>query len=413
MVASMRHPSPMLKVTLLAMVLTGAVIVAMAQLPVPPAAGRAASRGEGMPTPYTALHSPQVHPDRTVTLRFRAPSASQVDVVGEILQGKSSLPMTKGEDGVWTATLGPLPPEIWIYNFRVQGVEVPDPSNPAIKPVPPGFAMSSFVEVPGDTPAFYDSRPVPHGEVRMVLYESKTMGVTRWVWIYTPPNYDRSSAKYPVLYLLHGNGEAQNGWIMNGRANIILDNLIADKKAQPMIVVMPQGHALQGANVGPLVRLAGETDMFSKRFPQDLLQDVMPMVERKYRVHADADDRAIAGLSMGGGQALSIGLARTDLFHYVLGFSGAVGGPFMNAEAEFSEALLKPEILNSSLRLLWVSCGKQDFLYQANRQFVDLLKGKGVKVLFRETEGSHVWSVWRNYLNVTAPMLFTDLSGKK
>jgi enterochelin esterase-like enzyme len=413
MVASMRHPSPMLKVKLLAMVLTGAVIVAMAQLPVPPAAGRPASRGEGMPTPYTALHSPEVHPDRTVTVRFRAPSASQVDVVGEILQGKSSLPMTKGEDGVWTATLGPLPPEIWIYNFRVQGVEVPDPSNPAIKPVPPGFAMSSFVEVPGDTPAFYDSRPVPHGEVRMVLYESKTMGVTRWVWIYTPPNYDRSSAKYPVLYLLHGNGEAQNGWIMNGRANIILDNLIADKKAQPMIVVMPQGHALQGANVGPLVRLAGETDMFSKRFPQDLLQDVMPMVERKYRVHADADDRAIAGLSMGGGQALSIGLARTDLFHYVLGFSGAVGGPFMNAEAEFSKALLKPEILNSRLRLLWVSCGKQDFLYQANRQFVDLLRGKGVKVLFRETEGSHVWSVWRNYLNVTAPMLFTDLSGKK
>jgi enterochelin esterase family protein len=180
-----------------------------------------------------------------------------------------------------------------------------------------------------------------------------------------------------------------------------------------MIVVMPQGHALQGANVGPLVRLAGETDMFSKRFPQDLLQDVIPLVERDYRVHADADRRAIAGLSMGGGQALSIGLARTDLFHYVLGFSGAVGGPFMNAEAEFSEALSKPEILNSRLRLLWVSCGKQDFLYQANRQFVDMLKGKGVKVLFRETEGSHVWSVWRNYLNETAPMLFTDLRGKK
>jgi enterochelin esterase-like enzyme len=413
MVANIRHQSLILGITLFAIVMTCAGIAAMAQLQVPPDAGRAAGRGGGMPTPYTALHSPEVHPDRTVTLRFRAPSATQVEVVGEILQGKGSLPMTKGEDGVWTATLGPLPPEIWIYNFRVQGVEVPDPSNPAIKPVPPGFTMSSFVEVPGDTPAFYDSRPVPHGEIRMVLYESKTMGVTRWVWIYTPPNYDRSSAKYPVLYLLHGNGEAQNGWVMNGRANIILDNLIADKKAQPMIVVMPQGHALQGANVGPLVRLAGETDMFSKRFPQDLLQDVIPLVERNYRVHADADHRAIAGLSMGGGQALSIGLARTDLFHYILSFSGAIGGPFMNAEAEFSEALSKPEILNSRLRLLWVSCGKQDFLYQANRHFVDMLKGKGVKVLFRETEGSHVWSVWRNYLNETAPMLFRDLRGKQ
>jgi len=403
----------MLKTTLIASVLTVAVAVAVAQSPAPSQGGRGAGPGGGMPTPYTALLSPEVHEDRTVTLRFRAPNATQVEVAGEIMQGKAPIAMTKGEDGVWTATLGPLPPEIWVYNFRVQGVDVADPSNPAIKPVPPGFAMSSFVEVPGDTPAFYDSRPVPHGEVRMVLYESRTMGVTRWVWIYTPPNYDKSGAKYPVLYLLHGNGEAQNGWVMNGRANIILDNLIADKKAQPMIVVMPQGHALQGANVGPLVRLTGETDMFSKRFPQDLLQEVIPLVERNYRVYTDADQRAIAGLSMGGGQALSIGLARTDLFHYVLGFSGAVGGPFMNAETEFGEALSKPEVLNSRLRLLWVSCGKQDFLYPANRQFVDMLKGKGVNVLFRETEGSHVWSVWRNYLNETAPMLFTDLREKK
>jgi enterochelin esterase family protein len=401
----------MLKAILLATVLTAAVTMAQSQAPL--AGGRGPGRGGGMPTPYTALHSPEVHPDRTVTLRLRAPSATQVEVVGEIMQGKGPLVMTKGEDGVWTATLGPLPPEIWVYNFRIQGVEIADPSNPAIKPVPPGFGMSSFVEVPGDTPAFYDSRPVPHGDVRMVLYESKTMGVTRWVWIYTPPNYDKDSAKYPVLYLLHGNGEAQNGWVMNGRANIILDNLIADKKAQPMIVVMPQGHALQGANVGPLVRLTGETDMFSKRFPQDLLQEVIPRVEQNYRVYKDADHRAIAGLSMGGGQALSIGLANADLFHYVLGFSGAVGGPFMNAEAEFSQALSKPEFLNSKLRLLWVSCGKQDFLYQANREFVGMLKSKGVKVLFRETEGSHVWSVWRNYLYETVPMLFAGLREKK
>jgi enterochelin esterase-like enzyme len=135
--------------------------------------------------------------------------------------------------------------------------------------------------------------------------------------------------------------------------------------------------------------------------------------ERNYRVYTDADHRAIAGLSMGGGQALSIGLANPDLFHYILSFSGAVGGPFMNAEAEFGEALAKPEVLNSKLRLLWLSCGKQDFLYQANRQFVDMLKSKGVKVLFRETEGSHVWIVWRNYLNEIAPMLFSDLRGKR
>ena len=149
------------------------VTVAVAQPFASPAQGRSADLGAGIVTPYSALHSPEVYPDRTVTLRFRAPSATQVEVVGEILQGKSSLAMTKGEDGVWTATLGPLPPEIWIYNFRIQGIDVADPSNPAIMPVPPGFAMSNFVEVPGETPAFYDSRPVPHGEVRMVLYESK------------------------------------------------------------------------------------------------------------------------------------------------------------------------------------------------------------------------------------------------
>ncbi len=358
-------------------------------------------------TPYNALHSPEVNADRTVTLRFRAPGATAVDLVGEINLGKGPQRMIKGEDGVWTVTVGPLPPEIWSYNFRVGGIEVPDPSNPSIKPVPPGFPISSFVEVPGATPAFYDSRPVPHGEVRIVLYESKTMGLTRSLWIYTPPGYDESKVKYPVLYLLHGNGEAQNGWVMNGRANIILDNLIAEAQAQPMLLVMPQGHALQAAGVGPLLRLPGETQMYSARFPKDLLEDVIPLVERRFRVIADADHRAIAGLSMGGGQALTIGMAHLDLFHYVLGYSAAVSGQFMKADEEFGNVLANPAETNAKLRLLWISCGKQDFLYQANRQFAERLKAKGVKLMYRETEGAHVWSVWRNNLNDSAPLLFT------
>jgi enterochelin esterase family protein len=357
-------------------------------------------------TPYNALVSPEVHADRTVTLRFRAPEASRVDLTGEITLGKGAQAMTKGEDGIWTITLGPLPPEIWSYNFRVQGVDVPDPSNPSIKPVPPGFPISSFVEVPGDSLAFYDSRPVPHGDVRIVMYESKAMGVTRFLWIYTPPGYDESKLKYPVLYLLHGNGEAQNGWAMNGRANIILDNLIAGKKAQPMLVVMPQGHALQAAGVAKMVRLTGETQMYSERFPKDLLGDVIPLVERRFRVIADADHRAIAGLSMGGGQALTIGLAHPDMFHYVLGYSAAISGQFLNGAentlvADASKA-------DRHLRLLWLSCGKQDFLYQANRRFADELKAKGVRLTYRETEGAHVWSVWRNNLNESAPLLFSD-----
>ncbi len=357
-----------------------------------------------MSTPVTALASPEVHEDRRVTLRFRAPEATVVQLVGEITQGRGPQAMTKDEDGLWTITVGPLEPEIWSYNFRVHGVDVVDPSNPAVKPTPPGATMSSFVQVPGDAPAFYDSRAVPHGEVRMVLYESKAMGVTRWLWIYTPPGYDRSSESYPVLYLLHGNGEAQNGWVMNGRANIILDNGIAEGRVAPMIVVMPQGHALQGANVGPLVRIAGETSMFSPRFPRDLLEDVIPLVERTYRVRTGSEHRAIAGLSMGGGQALSIGLMNPTVFGYVLGYSAAVGGQILDLSDELARAAAGSSL--TSFRLVWMSCGRQDFLYQANKDFADLLRRHGVDLTYRETEGAHVWSVWRHNLHDTLPLLF-------
>ncbi len=375
---------------------------ALAQAPVqPPGATPPAPRR--MSTPVTALVSPEVHADRSVTLRFRAPQATVVQVVGEITQGRGPQPMAKDAEGLWTITLAPLAPEIWSYNFRVHGVDVVDPSNPAVKPTPPGAAMSSFVQVPGDEPAFYDSRRVPHGDVRMVLYESAAMGVTRWLWIYTPPGYDQSRDSYPVLYLLHGNGEAQNGWVMNGRANIILDNGIAEGRVAPMIVVMPQGHALQGANVGPLVRLGGETSMFSPRFPRDLLEDVVPLIERKYRAKKGPEHRAIAGLSMGGGQALSIGLANPKVFSYVLGFSAAVGGQFLDMADVLPEAGAPS---SRSFRLVWLSCGRQDFLFKANQEFAAAVRLRGVDLTYRETEGGHVWSVWRHNLRDTLPLLF-------
>ena len=374
---------------------------AVAQTPGQPAATPPAPRR--MATPVTALVSPEIHADRRVTLRFRAPEATVVQIVGEITQGRGPQPMTKDAEGLWTLTLGPLAPEIWSYNFRVHGVDVVDPSNPAIKPTPPGAPMSSFVQVPGDRPAFYDSRPVPHGEVRMVLYESAAMGVTRWLWIYTPPGYDQSRDSYPVLYLLHGNGEAQNGWVMNGRANFILDNSIAEGRAVPMIVVMPQGHALQGANVGPLVRLGGETSMFSPRFPRDLLEDIVPLVERRYRAKKGPEYRAIAGLSMGGGQALSIGLTNPKVFSYVLGFSAAVGGQFLDMTDALPEAGA-PSL--RSFRLLWLSCGRQDFLFKANQELAAVLRQRGVDLTYREMEGAHVWSVWRHNLHDSLPLLF-------
>jgi enterochelin esterase-like enzyme len=367
--------------------------------------------GRVIATPVNALVSPEVNADRTVTLRFRAPDATQVLVVGEINRGKGPSAMTKDADGVWTTTLGPLPPEIWSYNFQIQGVDVTDPSNPAVKPVPPGQAMSSFVEVPDDHPSFYDARAVPHGEVRMILYESKVMGVQRWLWVYTPPGYDRSDKKYPVLYLLHGNGEAQNGWVMNGRANVILDNLLADNKAQPMIVVMPQGHALQAAGVAPLIRVSGETGMYSPKFAPDLIEDIIPLVEKEFRVNRSPDDRAIAGLSMGGGQALDIGLHHPELFHYILGFSAAVGEPFL-APSEVLRDSQNPTNLNKEIRLIWFSCGHQDFVLQGNRDFAQLLNDKGMTHTYKETEGAHVWSVWRHNLNDAVPLLFAKPSNR-
>jgi len=382
------------------------------------ASPRARSDGRGTAGgPPPAVRSPEVHADRTVTFRLRAPAATGVELVGEVMQGRGPQMMAKGADGVWSLTIGPLPPEIWIYNFRVQGVELPDPANISVMPRAAGTANSSFVEVPGDGPAFYDSRPVPHGDVRMVLYESKAMGVNRYMWVYTPPGYDRSTARYPVYYLLHGNGETQSGWVANGRANIILDNLIADRKAPPMVVVIPHGHPLQSASVGPfaLVPPAGEPGMLNfTLFTRDLLDQVMPYVERTYRVYADADHRAIGGLSMGAFQSIEIGLAHPELFRYVLAYSGGFGalGPTpsttsIETESPWKETLANPAASRKNLKLLFLGAGQQETgMLASGQRLVRLFKEQGVNARWSDYPGGHVFSVWRHLLNETAPLLF-------
>jgi enterochelin esterase family protein len=342
-----------------------------------------------------------------------------VDLVGEVLQGKGPQPMTKGSDGLWTITVGPLSPEIWIYNFRIGGVDLPDPANISIMPRAAGTgAISSFVEVPGDGAAFYDSRPVPHGEVRMVLYRSKAMGVDRYLWVYTPPNYDKSTAEYPVYYLLHGNGETQTGWVMNGRANIILDNLIADGKAQPMLVVMPHGHAIQSASVGPFAAVAPQGAATDWRdftlFSREFLEQIIPMIEKNYRVYTDADHRAIGGLSMGAMQSVSIGLSHPELFHYVLAYSGGFGslGLVPAAGPVEDQAPWKALLANSTetkkwLHLLFLGSGKQETgLLTPGQRLVQLFRDKGINAQWADHPGGHVFSVWRNHLNESVPLLF-------
>lgn len=368
------------------------------------------------PLPPT-LRSPEVHPDRTVTFRLRAPQATAIELVGEVLQGKPPQPMMKDGEGVWSVTIGPLPPEIWIYNFRIEGVDFPDPANISLMPRSAGpVAVSSFVEVPSDTPAFYDARPVPHGQIRMILYESKAMDVNRYVWVYTPPDYDKTNMKYPVYYLLHGNGETQSGWVMNGRANIIIDNLIADGKAVPMIVVMPHGHAIQSASVGPFkaVRQQGAPGLLNfTAFTEDLLEQIIPMIENNFRVYSDADHRAIGGLSMGAFQSIQIGLAHPELFHYVLAYSGGFGGigPAMQGDIEtqspWEGLLANPEQTKKNLHLLFLGAGQQETsMLPPGKRLVKLFKEKGINAVWADYPGGHVFSVWRNHLNYTAPMLF-------
>ena len=252
------------------------------------------------------VRSPEVHPDLRVTFRLRAPKATEVMLDRE---AGTRAAMTKGEDGVWTLTTEPLAPEIYGYRFFVDGLGIMDPVNPMMKTNL--LSSTSAVHVPGQQT--WDPRDVPHGAITEHFYESKVAGDRRNFFVYTPPGYDaRAGRKYPVLYLLHGFSDGSDGWSVVGRAHVILDNLIADQKALPMLVVMPLGYGEPAVLRGPR-----DPDMNRRnvtKHKETLLQEVIPQVEKTYRVKADTANRAIAGLSMGGGQALSIGFHRPDLF---------------------------------------------------------------------------------------------------
>jgi enterochelin esterase-like enzyme len=370
-----------------------------------------------------AVVSPEVRADRTITLRYFAPNARAITAAGE-LDGKPH-PLTKGSDGVWSVTIGPLEPDIYTYAFNVDGVVALDPRNSNTKYGYGSFGPVSIVEVPGDGPAFYDMKDVPHGEVRIRPYSSKSLGVSRTVWVYTPPDYERGK-DFPVLYLLHGAGDIESGWTMIGRANNILDNLIAEKKARPMVVVMPLGHAIQSFWTGPAKTVpdpvfasmrsgASLDDIISAMmsgdgkgglgpFGRDLVDDVVPLVERTYKVSKRAEDRAVGGLSMGGGHSLNVAFAKPELFRYVVLMSPAVTG---RVDQYYAGVMKNPETINKQFKLFWVGVGKDDTLTgPGDHAFVEALKKNSVKHTFVESAGRHEWTVWRHYLNDVAPLLF-------
>ncbi len=392
----------------------------------PPPAGGARGGGPGGGR-GPQLVSPEVGADRTITFRFNAPTAQQVTVSGE-LDGTPH-PMTKGENGVWTTTVGPLVPDIYTYSFNVDGVVALDPRNTNTKMGYGNFGPVSVVQVPGDGPAFYDVRDVPHGAVRIQPYVSKSLGVARNAWIYTPPDYDKGK-NYPVLYLLHGAGDIESGWTLIGRANNILDNLIAEGKAKPMVVVMPLGYAIQGFYAGPSKAAtvvaapaaaapaagaaAGAPAAGRGQGPagpatlqpinRDILEDIMPMVERTMKVSKRPEDRAVAGLSMGGGHTANLAFLKPDLFKYVALMSPAVNG---NTPSQYPDFFKDIASANKRFKLFWMAVGKDDTLTgPGDRALNESLTKLGFTHTFKLTEGRHEWSVWRHHLNEVAPLLF-------
>lgn len=349
-----------------------------------------------------AVVSPEVKADRQVTFRILAAKAEAVRLNSSDLPGDPRQPraFTKGDNSIWTLTIGPVDPGTYRYTFNVDGVSVVDPRNASVSES--NGNVWSVVHVPGSD--FMDTTDVPHGAVAAIHYRSSTLHRTRRMHVYTPPGYEAGQEKYPVFYLLHGAGDCDDSWTSVGRANFILDNLIAAGKAKPMIVVMPAGHT------GPFAFGAPSTDgrpnLGANAFEQDFLKDIRPYIEKNYRVLTDRPNRAIAGLSMGGAQTLSIALPNLKDFAYVGVYSsGLLFRNFADWEKE-NQAILDDATAKAGLKLLWFATGSQDFLINQTRQTVEMLKKHGFSPVFKETTGGHTWINWQQYLNEFAPQLF-------
>lgn len=351
--------------------------------------------------------SPEVLPDRRITFRIHAPEAKTVGLRAGDIQGlpREGPAFSKDEGGVWSATVGPVEPGAYRYTFAVDGVATMDPRNPAVSES--NTNAWSLVYVPGAE--FMDANQVPHGAVASVHYYSTALARFRRMHIYTPPGYELGGGKYPIFYLLHGAMDCDDSWTSVGRAGFILDNLIAAKKAQPMIVVMPAGHTSANFPAPGAARPPRD------EFAEDFVNDIMPYVEKNYRVLTDRPHMAIAGLSMGGGQSLNISMSHLDRFAYIGVFSAGVfsfgprrpGPPMPSPEWEQERAaMLDDAALKPGLKVLWFGTGKDDFLLPTTKATVEMLKKHGFAPEFHESSGGHTWINWRNYLNEFAPRLF-------
>lgn len=365
--------------------------------------------------------SPEVNPDHSVTFRFMAPDADTVKITGDFLpprkmktqwgefDGPGIANLSKGEKGVWSFTSAPLASDLFSYSFVVDGISSTDPNN--VYKIRDVASVFDVFMVGGGKADLYSVNKVSHGTVARRWYESPGNNMTRRMTIYTPPGYESSKEKYPVLYLLHGMGGDEEAWIALGRTAQILDNLIAQGKAKPMIVVMPNGNVAQEAAPGesslglykPTMQLPNTMDgKYEETFP-----DILKFVESNYRVKADKADRAVAGLSMGGYHSLHISRNYPNTFDYVGLFSAAImADPKVTSKVyeNFDETLNAQN--KNGYKLYWIGIGKTDFLYKTNVDFREKLDKIGMKYTLVETEGGHTWTNWRVYLSQFAPLLF-------
>lgn len=384
-------------------------VSAVAQQPARPAA--AARPAFRMPA---RIVSPEILPDSKVTFRLYSKDASKVTVSGEWQNGPQEL--VRNDTGMFTLTVGPLKPELYGYTFTVDGVRTIDPNNVQVRR--DGVNYQSFLIIPGaESDLYFQKNGVPHGTVSKIWYKSSVLNMDRRVYVYTPAGYEGGKEKYPVFYLFHGAGGDEDAWTNMGRAAQIMDNLIAEGKARPMIVVMTNGNANQAGaqNEVPQVQTSGEQGMaayqrLAGKFEEHLVKDVVPFIEKNYRTLTGMNNRAIAGLSMGGGHTMTITNDNPGVFGYIGVFSmGLMSRGPANADAakQDQERITKLEALkNSGYKLYWIGCGKDDFVYAGVTALRSTLDKIGFKYIYRESTGGHTWSNWRIYLSEFAPMLF-------
>ena len=354
------------------------------------------------PTNIQANNCPCIYADLRVLFRVTAPAANKVQVdLGKLYD------MQKDDKGIWTVTTEPQDPGFHYYSLVIDGFKFSDPASETFYGT---GRMSSAIDVPEAGADFYSLKEVPHGDIRSKNYFSKVTGTWRNINIYTPPGYDKEVSKsYPVLYIQHGGGEDERGWAVQGKTNIILDNLIAEGKAVPMIVVIPNGNVTK-----PGVSAAGYSDEAMAVFKEEMIGNIIPFIEKNYRVKQGVANRAISGLSMGGGQAFYTGLRNTDVFSSVGVFSTGVfgginrqpGAAAFDAETAIPGILSNPKPFNSKLKVFYISVGEQDPRIEHTKKLIDTFKSKGLNVQFASFPGGHEWQVWRKSLNDFAPKLF-------